>query len=488
MNEDNRIIGRLYEQHILKNVCEEKEARLIAVYGRRRVGKTYLVKYFFDEKFDFFFTGSFETPMKVQLTLFKDALFQYSNETRPVPKNWFEAFTQLKEHLQGLKKNRIVLFLDELPWLDTPRSNFLAAFSYFWNTWGSTRDGLKLVVCGSATSWMLENVVGDKGGLYGRSSRSIYVAPFTLFEVEQFLKLRKGITWNRYQILEAYMILGGIPYYLDMLEKGLPFSQNIDHLFFREKAPLRTEYDFLFRSLFKSSTIYRQVVETLATKNKGLTQKEIKDILKTGDGGGLTEVLDNLCNCDFVRKYTPFGKKEKGSIYQLTDLYSLYYLKFIGNRSGLDEHFWSNIKDNARHAWAGYAFEQVCLHHVSQIRGALSIKGVLTNICSWSSPKQVDTDGTEWPGAQIDLLLCRGDHVIDVCEMKYCQSEYVLTEKYEQLLRERNATFVHFTKAKEALHIVLITTYGLKQNKYSGSIDAIVTMEDLFAHEGFQGY
>ena len=480
MDKDNRIIGRTYEQHILKNICEEKEARMIAVYGRRRVGKTYLVKYFFDEKFDFFFTGSFETPAKVQLALFKDALYQYSKVERPMPNDWFEAFAQLKEYLMELEKQRIVVFLDELPWLDTQKSNFLSAFSYFWNTWGSTRDGLKLIVCGSATSWMLDNVVGDKGGLYGRSSRSIYIAPFSLFEVEQFLKQRKGIVWNRYQILEAYMILGGIPYYLDMLEKGLPFSQNIDNLFFRDKAPLRTEYDFLFRSLFKSSTIYRQVVEAVATKNKGLSLQEIKETIKATSGGGLTEVLDNLCKCDFVRKYTPFGKKEKGSIYQLTDLYSLYYLKFIGNRTGLDEHYWTNIKESARNAWAGYAFEQVCLHHVSQIRGALSIKGVLTNVCSWASPKQVDKDGTEWPGVQIDLLLCRGDHVIDVCEMKYCQSEFVLTDKYEKHLRERNATFAHFTKAKEALHTVLITTYGLKQNQYSSSVDAVVTMEDLF--------
>lgn len=480
MNTENRIIGRHHEQHILKNICEEKEARLIAVYGRRRVGKTYLIKYFFDEKFDFFFTGSFETPMKTQLTLFKGALHQYSHEARSIPKNWFEAFEQLKDFLSGLNKQRIVVFLDELPWMDTPKSNFLAAFSYFWNTWGSTRDGLKLIVCGSATSWMLDRVVGDKGGLYGRSSRSIYLGPFCLNEVEQFLKYRKGISWNRYQILEAYMILGGIPYYLDMLEKGLPFSQNINNLFFREKAPLRTEYDFLFRSLFKSSTVYRQVVEALATRNKGLSLMEIKDELKTDKGGSLSEVLENLCKCDFVRKYTPFGKKGKGSVYQLTDLYSLFYLKFVGNRTGLDEHYWTNIKESSRNAWAGYSFEQVCLHHVGQIRTALGIQGVLTNVCSWSSPKHVDAEGNEWPGVQMDLLLCRGDHVIDVCEMKYCQSEYVLTESYLRQLRDRNTTFLHFTKAKEALHTVLVTTYGLKRNLYSDSVDAVVTNEDLF--------
>lgn len=478
---ENRIIGRDYEQHILQNICGEDEARLIAVYGRRRVGKTYLVKYFFNEKFDFFFTGSFETPMKVQLSLFKTALEQYCGHSCPSIKNWFDAFAQLKAYLQGVKKKRIVVFLDELPWMDTPRSNFLAAFTYFWNSWGSTCDGLKLIVCGSATSWMLDKIIGDKGGLYGRSSRSIYIAPFNLSEVERFLRLRKGIVWNRYQILELYMILGGIPYYLDMLEKGLPFSRNIDNLFFRQGAPLRTEYDFLFRSLFRSATTYRQVVEVLATKNKGLSLIEIKAEIGVGDSGGLSEVLDNLCKCDFIRKYSAYGKKEKGSIYQLTDLFSLYFLKFIGKKTGLDEHYWTNIKEMARNAWAGYAFEQVCLHHIGQIRQALGIQGVLTNVCSWSSPKQTDSDGTEWPGVQIDLLLCRGDHVINVCEMKYCQSEFVVSGEYSEKLRQRNSTFAHFTKAKDALHTVLVTTYGLSPNLHSGSIYSTVTMDELFA-------
>lgn len=249
---------------------------------------------------------------------------------------------------------------------------------------------------------------------------------------------------------------------------------------FKTGAPLRNEYGFLFRSLFKSSTIYRQVVEVVAKKNKGLSLMEIKEELGAGDSGNLTEVIDNLCKCDFIRKYSPFGKKEKGSIYQLTDPFSLFHLKFIGNRTGLDEQFWSNIKESARNAWAGYAFEQVCLHHIHQIRTKLSINGVMTHICSWSSPRQTDKDGTEWPGAQIDLLLCRGDHVIDVCEMKYTQSEFVLTREYDEELRKRNETFTHLSKTKDAVHNILVTTYGLKRNSYSDRFYATVTMDDLF--------
>ena len=478
--DEQRIIGRKYEKHVLSNICAEKEARLIAVYGRRRVGKTHLVKYFFDEKFDFFFTGSYETPAKIQLKLFARALEEYSGTSVPNPGSWFDAFDQLKTYLISLKKQNIVVFLDELPWMDTPKSNFLTAFSHFWNTWGSTFDGLKLVVCGSATSWMLEKVIGDKGGLYGRSSRSIYVAPFNLAETEEFLKHRKGIVWSRYQIVRAYMILGGIPYYLDMLETGLPFDVNIDNLFFRTGAPLRTEYDFLFRSLFRSSTTYKRVVETLSRKNKGMTLKELKEELGISDGGQLSAVLENLCRCDFLRKYTSFGKKKNGSVFQLSDLYSLFYLRFVENGSGQDEHYWSNLSDNVKNSWSGYAFEQVCLHHLEQIRKALGISGVLTNACSWSTAAIIDSDGIQWPGAQIDLLLVRADQVINVCEMKYSQSAYSVSKDYSDKIRERNDVFLHHTRTTKALQNVLVTTYGLKDGMHAGVFVHTVTLNDLF--------
>ncbi len=478
---EQQIIGRIHEKKILTDICRDRQARLIAIYGRRRVGKTYLIKQFFNEQFDFYFTGSFETSAQIQLTLFQNMLTQSNGTTMAPPQDWFTAFDRLKDYLSSLTKDRLVVFLDELPWMDTPKSNFVQAFSFFWNTWGSTRKGLKMIVCGSSTSWMLDKVIGDKGGLYGRTSRSIYLSPFNLYETEQFLVHRKGIQWSRFQVVEAYMIFGGIPYYLDMLERDYPFSVNIDRLFYSQGAPLRTEYEFLFRSLFKNSSVYRQVVEILAHKNKGLTQKELKEAMHSYDSGSMSSVLDNLCKCDFLRKYSAYGKKEKGSIYQLTDMFSLYYLKFIGHQTGLDEHFWTNIKDNTHNSWAGYAFEQVCLHHIQQIRHRLSIKGVLTNVCSWSSQKQTDKDGTEWPGGQIDLLLCRADHVIDVCEMKYCQSQFTLIGEYERKIRERTEMFRHLTKTKDALHHILITTYGLKDNSFSGLFSATVTMDDLFA-------
>ena len=480
-NKGNGIIGRKNEQDTLRYIMEEKEAKMVAVYGRRRVGKTFLVRRFFNDQFDFYFTGSFETPASIQLALFASQLRQYSGEDVPVPKSWFDAFELLRDYLEKIDKPRIVVFFDELPWMDTPKSNFIQAFSYFWNSWASARWGMKMIICGSATSWMIDKIIGDTGGLYGRCSRTIYLAPFCLGEVEHFLKEAKGIVWNRYQILEAYMIMGGIPYYLDMLDRNKTFSQNIDSLFFAHGAPLMTEYDFLFRSLFKSSAIYRQVVETIASKSRGLTLKEIKESLgNIGDGGGLSIVLDNLCKCDFIRRYYAFGKKERGAVYQLTDMFTLFHTKFIRRDEGLDQHFWSNIKDAQHNAWAGYAFEQVCLHHLSQIRRALGISGVLTSVSAWSCKRQTDRDGTEWDGAQIDLVLERADKVIDLCEMKYSQSEFAVTADYDRHLRERISTFRHFTKTRHALHNVLVTTYGLRYGMYSGIFQSTVTMDALF--------
>ena len=476
---DNKIIGRKYEQQLLSSICEQREARMVAVYGRRRVGKTFLIREFFHNEFDFMFTGSYEAPMQVQLSFFQKELQKYSGQARRRPANWFEAFEQLQSYLEGLQKEKLVVFFDELPWMDTPKSKFLTAFSYFWNTWASTRDGLKLFICGSSTSWMMNKVIGDKGGLYNRCSRTICLAPFTLGEVEEQLR-QKGIVWSRYQITEAYMIFGGIPYYIDMFDKDLPFAQNIDNLFFRQGAPLRTEYDFLFRSLFKDSNLARQVVEELASRGKGMTQQELKEALKLPSGGTLTTVLRELRLCDFIRVYSSMGKKTKGAMYQLTDLFTLFHLRFLVKHSGQDTQYWSNLDEHSHDAWAGYAFERVCLHHIPQIKNKLGIAGVMTNAYAWSTKPIEDKDGGKWSGVQIDLLLERADEVINVCEMKYSKHQYAITETYDKHLRDRLATFRHHTKCKAALHLTFITTFGLTRNKYWSNVQSEVVMDDLF--------
>ena len=464
------IIGRATEREILRRCMDSGAPEFIAIYGRRRVGKTFLIRQFFNDAFSFYSTGIYQGTKREQLGAFCRQLKYYSGREWGIPKDWFEAFAQLKEYLESVEGTApVVVFLDELPWMDTQKSRFVKALEYFWNSWGASNDRLKLVVCGSATTWMRENVLSDKGGLYNRTTRSIYLAPFTLHETEQYL-LSRGFIWNRYQIAECYMVLGGTPLYLRMLERNQSLSQNVDSLFFIPNAPLAREYDFLFRSLFKDAVLHRQVIETLAGKASGMTREEIVEAIKIDDGGTLTKVLRNLCDCDFTRQYTAFGKKERGIIFQLTDLFSLFHLRYVKGYRGQDDHHWQNMIDSpSRRAWSGYAFEQLCLHHIRQIKKKLGISGVQSDVCAWKSG-----------GCQIDLLIDRRDQTVNLCEMKFSQGEFEITRQYDEQLRKRAEIFRTATKTRKALHKTFVTTYGLKKNMYSGNIQSEVVLDDLF--------
>ena len=465
------IIGRIAEQEILAQRIKSNSPELIAIFGRRRIGKTFLVRQFFQDSFDFYFTGIYQGTKQEQLGEFRRQLERYSGKKCKMIKTWFEAFAELREYLESLSDNDnpIVVFLDELPWMDTAKSRFIKALEYFWNSWGATNNRLKLLVCGSATTWMRENVLSEKGGLYNRTTRSIYLAPFSLYETEQYLRSR-NIVWNRYQIAECYMIFGGTPLYLSMLEPGMSLGQNVDNLFFVPNAPLSREYDFLFRSLFKEASLHRQIIEILANKTIGMTRMEIKNALKIEDGGDFTNALRNLNDCDFIRQYSAFGKSDRGTLFQLTDLFTLFHLRYVKGYKGQDEHHWQNMLDSpSRRAWSGYSFEQLCLHHIRQIKSKLGISGIQSDVCSWKG------DGT-----QIDLLIDRRDQTINVCEIKFSQSEFEITKQYDTLLRTRLEKFRSASKTRKALHQTFITTYGVKDNAYKGNIQSEIVLDDLF--------
>ena len=473
------IIGRKEEQQALQDCLDSNKPEFVAVYGRRRIGKTFLVKQFFKENFDFYITGAYQATKKDQLLNFKMTLESYSGKKRKMPQTWLEAFFQLKDYLSSLGNRRKVVFIDELPWFDTPRSNFISAIELFWNQWASDQN-LMLVVCGSATSWMVNKLLGDKGGLHNRVTRSIYLSPFTLGETEAFLS-HNHIVFNRHQIVECYMMLGGTPYYLNMLQAKLSLAQNINKLFFEENAELKREFDFLFRSLFKDSKTYRKIVEQLSKRAKGMTRQELIDDCKITENGNLTVVLDDLCNCDFIRRYTSYNKKQRDVIYQLTDLFSLFYLKYVRDANGMDETFWTDTIDSPSHrAWCGYAFEQVCLHHVRQIKRALGIEGVQCNVCSWSVPAKVDDEGRKQEGGQIDLVIDRRDQTINLCEMKFSLQAFEITPSYMQHLIARRELFRQATGTNKALHLTMVTTYGVVKNAQYGMIQSEVTMNDLF--------
>lgn len=468
-----KIIGRKNELNLLNTSYKSGKPELIAVYGRRRVGKTFLVRQHFKDKFAFYTTGIYQGTKKEQLTFFNKQLNEYSNAAYPMAEDWFSAFDQLKHLLIHSKETTKVVFMDEFPWMDTPRSRFLKAFELFWNSWGCVQTDLKLIVCGSATTWMTDKFLGGKGGLRGRVTLNIPLSPFTLNETEQLLS-EQGIIWNRRQILDGYMVFGGIPYYISLLQKNLSLTQNVDALFFAPSAQLKNEYDFLFQSLFSQSNVYKAVVATLAKKNMGLSRREIMNTLKLQDNGGLTEILNNLQKCDFIRKYSAFGKSERDALFQLTDLFSLFYLKFVKGYHGQDDNHWSNMLDTpVQNTWRGYAFEQVCLLHLPQIKKALGINGIQSDVCSWRSK-----NGER--GGQIDMIIDRRDQTINLCEMKYSASQYEITKAYDEKMIQRREIFRQETKTRKALYLTMITTHGILPNKYSDDIQSEVTMEDLF--------
>ena len=470
-----QIFGREFEKNILHSCIDSNSPEFIAVYGRRRIGKTFLIKTYFKGKFDFYMTGVFNSSLPDMLDYFHAQLEEYSGKTWEKPRSWMQAFRQLQAYLSSLKKSKIIVFIDELPWFDTPKSKFLSALELFWNGWGNSQSKLKFIVCGSATTWMTHKLIGDKGGLHNRVTRQLYLAPFNLHETETLLNAR-GVRWSRHQIVECYMVLGGVPFYLDKINKSQSLTQNIDRLFFHSAGELRMEYDMLFKSLFKESAIYKKVVELLAKKSMGMTREEILHSLHLPPGGTLSEVLQNLIVCDFVREYNAFGKNQRDKLYQLSDLFTLFYLKQVkGNlRHGGD--FWRTQIDSPSHrAWSGYAFEQVCLHHIPQIKAALGIYGVQAAVSSWVG----EEDGKK--AGQIDLLIDRRDEVINLCEMKYSLNPYEITPTYMKHIVERVERFRKMTKTRKALHISFVTVNGLKRNKQSLLIQNEITAEDLFS-------
>lgn len=473
--ETNAIIGRNEEIRQLDNCYKSGESEFIILYGRRRVGKTFLIRKHFEDKFDFVLTGIHNGAKAIQLGNFASALEEYSGTAQAVPKTWFEAFDQLKRHLSSLRKKRALVFIDEMPWLDTKKSDFLSAFELFWNSWGASQSKLMLIACGSATTWITDKIFANKGGLFNRATKRIYLKQFTLSETERYLKSRK-IRWNRKTIAECYMIMGGIPFYLRQLSPDLTFSENIDAIFFKQRGALWDEYDHLYATLFNSPEPYLQIVEALSKKRKGLTRSEITKATKITDSGTLTKILKNLCGSDFIQAYNYFGSNKKSTLYRLTDFYTLFYNRFIKEHYGKDQSYWTHTLTSPSHnTWAGLAFENLCLQHIAQIKDCLGIAGILCESSSW-----FQKTGNGERGAQIDLVIDRSDNVINLCEMKFANDKYEINREDEEDLRHKISTFQKRTKTRKALHLTMVTTYGLKRNIYSDIAQSQVTLEQLF--------
>ena len=470
------MIGREKEIKILEDAYKDDKSHFIAIYGRRRIGKTYTVRETFHDRFTFTHAGISDGGLKEQLLAFKGSLKEAGYIVSSPLHNWIEAFEELKDLIRKSTEKKKLIFIDELSWMDTPKSGLITALENFWNGWASARKDIVLIVCASATSWMLSNVVHNKGGLYNRLTDIIHLHSFTLSECENYVET-EGIAFNRTQILQYYMIFGGVPYYWTFLRRGESLAQNVDRTLFAEDAPLKHEFDYLYASVFKNPAKYIKIIEALGKKKVGMTREELIKTTGLSNSGDLTTRLDELESCGFIRKYQAFGMKKKNSVYQLIDFFTLFYYKFIVDEP-TDEHFWSNkINTPEVNVWNGLAFERVCFRHIDKIKEKLGILGVQTDINSWYC--QEDTD-RGLHGSQIDLLIARRDQVINLCEIKYSMSEYVITEKFDRDMRIKINDLVTASGTKYAVYPTLITTYGVVENSYSGSIQSVVTLNDMF--------
>ncbi|MBO4910124.1 MAG: ATP-binding protein [Lachnospiraceae bacterium] len=470
------LIGREKEQDLLKQCSSSKRPEFLVVYGRRRVGKTYLIKEYFHERFSFYSTGIPSEKTHNQLKAFNESLINYGDDYRTIPKDWFEAFRRLRKVLErndiirDPASGKRIVFLDEVPWMDTARSDFKSAFDYFWNSWGSSQNDLVLIVCGSATSWIITNILSDKGGFYNRITRKMLLEPFSLYECEQYFK-NNGVQISRNQIIESYMIFGGIPYYLNLFDKRMSLTQNVDNLIFDKNGQLHFEYDHLFSSLFKNSSNHVKVIESIAAKKCGLSRTDISKASGVADGEGLTKALKELEQCGFIRKYLSYPKKKKGYIYQVIDPFVLFSLYFLVNEK--IRSWKSFFKSPEYYAWRGNSFEIVCLNHIPQIKMCLGISGVESMEYSWKSNKIKS-------GAQIDLLIDRNDDVINVCEMKFSNNEFVIDEDYEKVLNNKIDLFRKETKTNKAVHLTLVSVNGVKINEYSEAVQQFIDCDKLF--------
>lgn len=473
----DKLIGREYERAELRRCLASDRSELVIVYGRRRIGKTFLIEQHFKKKFDFWFVGAHGLSTKEQLRRFSKTLKEYSKAEPRNLSDWFDAFDALEDYLKTLpKKRKKVIFIDEMPWIDTGRSNFVAALENFWNGWAMSREDIMLIATGSATSWMRDKLVGNQGGLHARITCQLHIAPFTLSETEKYLK-HKGMRWDRYHILQTYMLLGGVPYYYGLLDSSQSLAQNIDTLCFKPDGKLRVEFDELYNALFSNANLYIETVKILSKHKSGLTFKELSQKLSL-EGGKVTRILKNLERCDFIEKWSQYGNKKRQEVYRLIDFYTLFYYKFIDANNTKDERWWSNnLGSQSVLAWMGISFELVCLYHRNQIKEALGISGMATSISTWHCKSD---EKEQTPGAQIDMIIERADRIIHLCEMKFSEGVYHISQAYERQLRDRMELFKYLTNTKKTPVHTFITTYGVANGKHKSIVHSEVTMKHLF--------
>jgi uncharacterized protein len=474
------MIGREQELQIFGHLLESSRSEFLVITGRRRVGKTYLIREGFKGHTVFEFVGTKDADTSNQLSKFQEQLEVYFPKVKGLDDellNWVSGFRQLKHCLLTMRKTskKRVVFFDEVPWIAIEKSNFLQELEYWWNHWASTQN-IIIVISGSAESWVVKKIVNHKGGLHGRITQKINLQPFTLAETKKFLAV-KNIHLDDYQVMQLYMVIGGIPHYLEEIQRGESINQIINRMCFTKNGLLHNEFVNLYAALFKDYESHIAVVRTLSKTWQGLTRQLLIKNTKLTDGGGLTNILYDLEACGFIIKIIPLGKKVKDALYRLADEFSLFYFSFIeGSRLGAKDVWMQKSKLPQYRNWQGYSFENLCFRHAEAIKMSLGIAGIYTENSSFIAK------GTKTQqGVQIDMLIDRDDNAINLCEMKFYNSDIEIDKTFADKMRIKRELFKKYSNTKKYVINTIVTTYGVSNNEYAfAQVDKVVTAKALF--------
>ena len=482
--EIKHLIGRKAELKQLESIIHSSRPEFIAIYGRRRVGKTFLIRQFASAQKSikyFDFSGQQNSPLQNQIDNFCVRLEEAFKITRPLqrPKGWKEALLLLNSFLNEQTKNKkCMLFFDELPWIASRNSAFVSALDYIWNQYWSRNKNIKLIVCGSAASWIIEKVINAKGGLHNRVTGQMNLSPFNLNEVESYLR-DKGIKLTRIEILKIYMAIGGVPFYWTHIQKGKSGAESIDSLFFRKAAPLKDEFQRLLSSLFENSEVHKKIVEALANNRHGVSREELLAQLKIKSGGQFNRYLNELTISGFIQEFIPYGRKKKNHYFRLIDPFCFFYLKWQTEISG-GRTSWKSLQNTPRlQSWLGYTFENVCIMHEEKIKQVMELTDSVVTSSSWSFRPSVRSQKEQ--GVQFDLLWKRKDGVIQIFEIKYSESPFKLEKNYAKVLSNKIEIFKEKTKFKGQVFLTLVSPFGLAQGLWNDDIvDTVVDLNEIW--------
>jgi AAA+ ATPase superfamily predicted ATPase len=467
-----QFIGRKVEIAQLTALIDLPRPSIAVIYGRRRVGKSELIRHVTQGKNVLSFEGLEGQPKHKQI---KNFLFQLSAQSNIREKNisdWPDALILLRTLTQD---GQWIIILDEFQWMANYQNELVSVIKMIWEKYLSQNPDLTLILCGSIASFMKSKVL-KSSALYGRTDYELNLHELNLSEISEFFP-GKGSD----EVIDTAMLVGGIPKYLELISEYPSLYDALEPLAFSQDGFFKTEYDRLFASHFGKKPIFMKIIQTLATNPYGLTTGKLAKEMQVASGGTLCHQLDDLESAGFLHSIIPFDKPEGSKLrkYILMDAYVRFYHSII--RGSMKETTPPNtqfhaIMSSPRYAaWAGMAFEFLCMRHHKEISRILGFHGIPYTAGPFFQRKTLDT-----PGVQIDLLFERSDKILVLCEMKYLLAS-VPGDIIDQVNRKVSALQEKYP-GRTILKVLLTKTGSTETVAKKGYFFRIIRADELITH------